>query len=220
MNNINLNIPKIVAVVPIKLHSQRLPNKMMLPLGKKVLCQHIFDTLLQVQEKYPEMEIYCYCSQESIKSVLPLGVKFLLRELELDSNTTKGMDIYQSFANKVPADIYLLAHATSPFISSTSIIKGLQSVEGEYDSAFAVSKIKTFCWYQEKPLNYSLNDIVRTQNIEPIYWETSAFYIFTASVLNNKRRIGKHSNAIETDRIESIDIDDADDYHLACQVVK
>ena len=32
--------------VPIKLNSQRLPNKMMLPMGNKLLCQHIFYTLL------------------------------------------------------------------------------------------------------------------------------------------------------------------------------
>ena len=38
---------KIVIFVPIKLKSERLPNKMLLPLGNKLLCQHIFNTLIQ-----------------------------------------------------------------------------------------------------------------------------------------------------------------------------
>ena len=47
--------------VPIKLNSQRLPNKMLLTLGDKLLCQHIFFTLLEVKKQI-ECEIYCFCS--------------------------------------------------------------------------------------------------------------------------------------------------------------
>ena len=43
---------KISIFVPIKLNSQRLPNKMRLPIGKKLLCQHIFDTLLEVKKQH------------------------------------------------------------------------------------------------------------------------------------------------------------------------
>ena len=56
---------KIVTFIPIKLNSQRLPNKMLLPLGNKLLCQYIFDILLEVQ-KIIDLDIYCYCSDETI----------------------------------------------------------------------------------------------------------------------------------------------------------
>jgi len=207
--------------VPIKLNSQRLPNKMLLPLGNKLLCQYIFDTLIDVKNMFSLKEInniniYCFCSDESIKKYLPDGVIFLKRDVILDSNETKGIDIYKSFIEKIDGDIYCLCHATSPFINKESIIKGILSVINDYDSAFSVSKIQTFTWYKNKPLNYQLDNVIRTQEIEPVYYETSAFYIFKKEIMNKyNKRIGFNPKMIETSRIESIDIDELDDYELA-----
>ena len=90
-----------------------------------------------------------------------------------------------------------------------------------HDSAFSVSRIQTFCWHKNKPLNYSLDNIVRTQDIDSIFNETSAFYIFKSEVLKKlNRRIGMKPLMVETDRIESIDIDEKQDYDLACCVEK
>ena len=207
---------KIVCFVPIKLKSQRLPNKMLLPLGNKLLCQHIFNTLCEVK-KIINIDIYCYCSNEDIIQYLPQEINFLKRHTDLDLDETKGLSIYKSFIELVDADIYCLCHATSPFITSNSIINGLNKVINEnYDSAYSVSKIKTFTWYKNKPLNYDFKNVIRTQEIEPIYWETSAFYIFNKEILQKyNRRIGFNSYMVETNRIESIDIDEQEDYDVA-----
>ena len=211
---------KIVAFVPIKLKSQRLPNKMTLNLGNKKMCQHIFDTLIEVKKEYNNIDIYCFCSDDKIKEFLPENVNFLKRDKKLDSNTTKGMEIYQEFMKLVHSDIYILCHATSPFIKKESIINGITGVINEsYDSAFSCSKFQTFCWYNNKTLNYSLDNIVQTQNIEPIFLETSAFYIFYKDILENSRRIGKNPLMVETDYRESVDIDELRDYELALKLV-
>lgn len=210
---------KIVCIVPIKLMSQRLPNKMLLPLGDKKLCQHIFDTLNNVK-KYIDIDIYCYCSDDTITKYLPSGVTFLKREKELDSNETKGYDIYNSFIQKIDANIYILCHATSPFIHSKSILQGINKIIDEnYDSAFSVSKIQTFSWFKNHPLNYDFTNVIKTQDIEPVYYETSAFYIFKKEIFTKyKRRIGFNPFKVETNRIESIDIDEQDDYDLAVKI--
>lgn len=213
---------KITAFVPIKLNSQRLPNKMLLPLGNKLLFQHIFDKLLEIKNKiFIDIDIYCYCSEESIKDKLPKNIIFLKRDSKLDSNDTLGIEIYKSFVNLVDSDIYLLCHATSPFIKSDSILKGIKKIINEgYDSSFSVSRIQTFSWFKNNPLNYDFNNIIRTQDIEPIFWETSAFYIFKKEILlNYSRRIGFNYSMIETDRIESIDIDEKEDYELALKLI-
>ena len=210
---------KIVSFVPIKLNSERLPNKMLLPLGDKLLCQHIFDKLLEVQ-KTIDMDIYCFCSDKKIKEYLPKNILFLKRDISLDSNETKGLDIYKSFSEKINADIYGLFHATSPFIKPENIIIGFNKIIKEnYDSSFSVSKIQTFIWYDNKPLNYSLDNVVRTQDIQPILYETSAFYIFQSDILNKyNRRIGENPFIVETDNIEAIDIDEQKDYELAINI--
>ena len=93
-------------------------------------------------------------------------------------------------------------------------------INNSNDSSFSVSKIQTFCWYDNKTLNYSLDNVVRTQDIKPVYWETSAFYIFKSEILNKfNRRIGKNPYLVETDRIESIDIDEKEDFIIASKVL-
>ena len=216
---------KIVLFVPIKLNSVRLPNKMLLPLGDKLLCQYIFNTLIDIkkdiEKESMDINIYCYCSDKKIKQYLPNNVTFLKRDYSLDSNETKGIDIYKSFVEKIDSDIYCLCHATSPFVKKTSIINGINKIIiDDYDSSFSVSKIQTFTWYKNKPLNYKFENVIRTQSIEPIYWETSAFYIFKKEILEKyNRRIGFNYCMIETNRIESIDIDDKEDYDLATCII-
>jgi CMP-N-acetylneuraminic acid synthetase len=211
---------KIVAFVPIKFNSQRLPNKMFLQLGKKKLCQYIFDVLLDVKSII-NLDIYCYCSNEKIKEYLPDDILFLKRPKKYDKNETKGIDIYKSFVKEINADIYILSHATSPFITSNSFIKGINNIlHNNYDSAFSVNKIQTFCWYNNETLNYSLDNIVRTQDIKPIYWETSAFYMFKKEVIMNNRRIGNNPYKVETTNIEAIDIDEQKDFNLAKNIIK
>ncbi|MBQ4126623.1 MAG: acylneuraminate cytidylyltransferase family protein, partial [Alistipes sp.] len=166
-------------------------------------------------------EVYVYCSDESIKQYLPEGATFLKRDPKLDSNTTLGEEIYNAFTKEVEADIYVLAHATSPFIRTSTIEQGVDKVaSGEYDSAFSAEKVQTFTWWQGRPLNYSLERIPRTQDLEPVYVETSAFFIFRREVwLNKHRRIGDRPYTAVTDRIESMDIDNPDDFKLAEAIV-
>jgi CMP-N-acetylneuraminic acid synthetase len=207
---------KIVCFVPVKLQSQRLPNKMLLGLGKKLLVQHMFDTLVDVKRHFDDLDVYCYCSDDTVSNLLPSDVIFLKRPTTLDSNDTVGMDIYTSFVNKVVADVYVLCHATSPFITAESIIVGINKVtQDQFDSAFSVSRIQTFCWYKSAPLNYDIDNVPRTQDIEPVFYETSAFYVFKKQVIDQRRRIGDKAYMVETNRVESVDIDEYNDYVLA-----
>lgn len=209
---------KIVALVPIRLNSQRVEGKNLRLLGGRPLMTYLLESLVAARNID---EVYVYCSDESIKQYLPEGATFLKRDPKLDSNTTLGEEIYNAFTKEVEADIYVLAHATSPFIRTSTIEQGVDKVvSGEYDSAFSAEKVQTFTWWQGRPLNYSLERIPRTQDLEPVYVETSAFFIFRREVwLNKHRRIGDRPYTAVTDRIESMDIDNPDDFKLAEAIV-
>ena len=87
---------------------------------------------------------------------------------------------------------------------------------GEYDSAFSAEKIQTFAWFEGRPLNYALDDIPRTQTIEPVYIETSAFFIFPRTLWCGRgRRIGEKPYMAVVDRIEGLDIDNPEDFTMA-----
>ena len=210
---------KVVAFVPIKLNSQRLPHKNILDLGGKPLCYHMTENLLKVSGID---ECYVYCSDESIKQYLPDGIKFLKRDSYLDGDLVKGQEIYESFIKEVEADVYVLAHATAPFIRKESIQNALDKViKDGYDSALSVKKVQTFTWYKNKTLNYDLQNIPRTQDIEPIYYETSAFFIFRKEVFTEmgKRRIGNKPYFQEVSDIEAVDIDYPEDFSFAQAII-
>lgn len=210
---------KTVALVPIKLNSQRLPHKNTLPLAGHPLCWHLLHTLLEVKEID---EVYVYCSDAAVTQYVPEGVKFLQRPRELDADSVKGFDIYRSFIKEVDADVYVLAHTTSPFIKATSIESALTHVlKGENDSAFSAKRIQTFAWYKGKPINYDLNDVPRTQDMEPIWVETSAFFIFKKEIFTHyNRRIGFHPFIQEVSGKEAVDIDEPRDYEMACRLAE
>ena len=206
---------KVVAVVPMKLNNRRLPQKNTKVFKNgKALCWYILSTLLKIDEIE---EVYVYCSNPDIQEYIPSGVKYLKRSEQLDLDTTKMNEVLLAFSKDVPADIYVMTHTTAPFISCESIKKGLKAVkEDNYDSSFAAKKIQDFLWKDNKPLNYELNNIPRTQDLEPIYEETSGFYIYKKAIIEDmNRRIGDNPFIVEVGEIESIDIDELEDFMIA-----
>lgn len=210
---------KTVALIPIKLNSQRLPHKNILPIAGHPLCWHLCNTLLKVKEID---EVYVYCSDPMVTEYLPEGTIFKQREKWLDGDNVKGFDIYRSFINQVDADIYVLAHTTSPFTKVSTVKNALSHVlSGENDSSFSAERIQTFAWYQGKPINYDLNDVPRTQDMEPIWVETSAFFIFKKEIFTvHNRRIGFKPYIQEVSGIEAVDIDEKKDYDFACKLAE
>lgn len=206
---------KIVAIVPMKLNNRRLPQKNTKRFTNgKPLCSYILSTLLEIDKID---EVYVYCSNHEIKEFIPNKVKFLQRSESLDKDTTSMTEVLTCFTKEVPADIYVMTHTTAPFISKESIQKGLESVvSGKYDSSFAAKKLQDFLWMEGKPFNYTLDNIPRTQDLQPIYEETSGFYIYTHDVMTElHRRIGENPFIVEIGEIESIDIDEAEDFIIA-----
>ncbi len=206
---------KIVAVVPMKLNNVRLPQKNTKKFKNgNPLCWYILSTLLKSEHID---EVYVYCSNEEIKNYIPEKVKYIKRDESLDQNTTKMNEVLKRFAEDVDADIYVMTHATAPFVSVESINKGILAVINEgYDSALAVKKIQDFIWKDGKPFNYHLDDIPRTQDLEPLFMETSGFYIYKKNIISEMgRRVGQNPALIEVSEIESCDIDEYEDFVIA-----
>lgn len=206
---------KIVAVVPMKLNNRRLPQKNTKSFTNgRPLCQYILSTLLEIEEID---EVYVYCSNPDIQEFLPTGIKYLQRSASLDQDSTKMNEVLLAFAGQVSADVYVMTHTTAPFISKDSIKRGLKAVcSGEYDSAFAAKRLQDFLWKDNKPFNYELSSIPRTQDLPVLYEETSGFYIYIKEVMVlHNRRIGEKPYIVEVGEIEGIDIDEPEDFAIA-----
>ena len=211
---------KVVAFVPIKMNNERTPGKNTKLFYDGTPLIHFI--LAALKEAKQVDEIYVYCSKEEIKNYLIDGVKYLKRDEKFDTPQASINDMFYTFSQEVPADIYVVAHATSPFTLPETIDKGIEMVKtGNYDSALAVEKMQEFFWLNGKPMNYDYNHIPRTQDLDPIYMETTGLYIFNNNVVTKlHRRIGDRPYLIEVSKIETTDINNPIDFEIANAIYK
>ena len=184
--------------MPIKLNNERLPGKNVKTLGEKPLLQYELDNLIQIQAIN---KIYVYCSDEAIMPFIPEHVSFLRRPEYLDLPTSNFTQIFEAFMNTVDADIYVYSHATAPFISVNTMNECINAVvSGKYDSAFCADA----------------SNIPRSQDLNPVYRETSGVYVFKKEVFEKyRRRIGKNPYIKEVSFKEAVDINNPEDFDLA-----
>lgn len=204
--------------MPIKLKNERCPGKNTRMLGSKPLLQYELDSL---KETGLCDSINVYCSSEDVVPYLPDGVNFVKRPEVLDLPTSNFSQIFETFMGEIDADIYVYAHATAPFIKKETMEQCINAVKsGEYDSAFCALKLQDYLWQNGEPLNFDATNVPRTQDLTPIYQETSGVYVFTKDVFRNKhRRIGDKPYVSEVSFKEAVDIDNPEDFLLAEKIV-
>ncbi len=212
---------KIVAMVPVKLNNERLPGKNTKKFfNGKALLTVFLETLIKVREIN---EIYVFCSNESIVDYLVPKVKYLKRPEFLDTPQATPQDIISEFMKIVDADIYMVAHCTSPFVTQKHFEDCINAVTSEkYDSAFTAEKVQKLFWKKNgETLNFNPENIPRTQELEPLFAEVSAAYVFTKEVFTKlHRRIGTNPCIVEVNGIESVDIDRETDFIIADAIYK
>ena len=211
---------KVVALIPIKLSSTRIPGKNIKPFYDGTPLMSFIQRACLQSEKIDD--VYVYCSDDAVKPYVLPGVTYLKRPTFLDGDNINANDFIREFMKEVDADIYVNAHTTSPFAKSETIDECVDKVSsGEYDSAFCAEAIKTFMWENGKPLNFDPSNFPRTQDLPLIYGETSIAYVFTKeSFLKHNRRLGSKPYVKEVSRIEAIDIDYPEDFAIANAIYK
>lgn len=203
-----------IAIMPIKLINERCPGKNTRLLGNKPLLQWELDSL---QRTGLCDIINVFCSSEEVIPYLPNGVNFEKRPEYLDLPSSNFTQIFSLFMEQNDADIYVYAHATAPFISVDTMRQCIEAVQlGEYDSAFCAVKLQDYLWQDGEPLNFDATNLPRTQDLKPIFQETSGIYVFTKEVFEkHHRRIGIKPFIKEVSFKEAVDIDNPEDFELA-----
>ncbi len=209
----------IVALVPLKANSERVPGKNFRELCGKALHRWILDTLLSI-DRITQVVINTDAREKLVETGLPDDPRMVIRTRKpelcgdlVSMNLILGDDI-----EAVPADLYLMTHVTNPLISAETIERAIdQFLDSGKDSLFAVNRFQTrFYRADGSPVNHDPSNLVRTQDLEPWYEENSCLYLFTReSFAHADARIGADPMLFETPALESVDIDEPDDWILA-----
>lgn len=211
---------KIIALVPMRHHSVRVPGKNYRPLGGKPLFHHIMDTLQNV----PELAAILVDTDSpqilaGLKAQYP-SVKTLSRPEHLRGDGVSMNEILIHDTGMMAADFYLQTHSTNPLLRAETISAAIQAFLDaipEYDSLFGVTRFQTRLWDQlGRPINHNPNILLRTQDLPPIYEENSCLYIFERQTLVNRRnRLGERPLMFEIPAQEARDIDNELDFIIA-----
>lgn len=214
---------KIVALLPMKANSSRVPGKNFKDFCGKPLFRWILDSLLAVEE-IDQIVINTDAREILAENGLVDSDRVKVRDRnpeicgdDVSMNIVLGDDV----AN-IDADIYLMTHTTNPLLSSATMRKAIQQYAdaldaGSADSLFTVNKIQTRFYREDcSPINHDPDNLIPTQNLEPWYEENSNIYLFNReSFAKTNARIGKKPMMMITPAMESSDIDTPDDWDKA-----
>jgi CMP-N-acetylneuraminic acid synthetase len=207
----------LVALVPMRYHSQRVPGKNHRLLAGKPLYQHILTTLLSVPEiDQVVVDTDSQPVMEGLQRDFPTVI-VLPRPEHLRADTIPMNEILLYDASQVEADIYLQTHSTNPLLRPPTVSKAIQTFLADcplHDSLFSVTRLQTRLWDQQgRPLNHDPAMLLQTQDLPPVYEENSCLYLFTRENLQrNHNRLGQHPLMFEIDPVEAWDIDEELDF--------
>ena len=216
---------KIVALVPMRHHSQRVPGKNYRLLAGKPLYQHILLTLLAC----PEIDQVVVDTDspvvlEGIRSGFP-QVHLIERPEKLRADHIPMNEILSYDTNQVEADLYLQTHSTNPLLKADTISRAVQALTASYpayDSLFSVTRLQTRLWDQlGRAINHNPNVLLQTQDLPPVYEENSCLYIFTRqNLLARRNRLGERPRLFEIPAAEAWDIDEELDFEIVNFLMK
>ena len=210
-------MPRIVAIVPMREHSVRVPFKNRRSFAGEPLYRWIVDALLAC----PRIdEVVIDTDSPTILADAMPRVRMLERPAHLRADTLPMNDVLLHTTSVVAADFYVQTHSTNPLLRAETIARAVDALVADYpahDSLFSVTRRHVRLWDATgAPINHDPAVLLRTQDLLPVFEENSCLYIFTrAQLVARANRIGERPMMFEIDPVEAQDIDDEHEFRLA-----
>lgn len=213
---------KLNALVPMKDHSQRVPGK-----NVRAFCgAPLFCRIIEALKESKAVDgIYVDTDSDKIKGlvhkhcgdVIIIDRPRSLRGDLVAMNAIIGHDI-----GLIKGEHILQTHSTNPMMAAETIGKAVSiyfdKIKEGYDSLFGVEAYQArFYDSGSRPLNHDPKELLRTQDLDPIYKENSSIYIFSRKSFtdNGGNRIGRKPYLFGMDKTESMDIDTEEEFNMA-----
>ena len=209
----------VIAIVPMKGHSARVPKKNLKPLCGRPLYHWITKTLLAagaVDEVVVETDADEI--EADVRENFP-GLRVLRRPAHLHGDDVPMNHVIDNAMRQLPAAVFLQSHSTNPLLKAATVDAAVAAYRaaGDDDSLFAVTRWQTrFFWADGRPVNHNPDELLPTQDLPPLYEENSNIYIFTRHSFDKRgHRIGTAPKMFEMDYVEAVDIDEIQHFELA-----
>lgn len=210
---------QVSAFVPMRHNSERVPGKNYRPFNGKPLFHHTVCSLLECpQVNQVVVDTDSELIRDQCKTHFP-DVRVEMRPHHLLGGEVPMTSILQYDAQFANTEWMLQTHSTSPLLRAATFSRAictLESALGEYDSLFSVTRLQTRLYDHEgRPMNHDPSELLRTQDLPPVYQENSGLYIYNKHQIAQGRRFGSRPYLFEVDPLEATDIDEAHDFIIA-----
>jgi CMP-N-acetylneuraminic acid synthetase len=217
---------RLVALMPMRHSSERVPGKNYRPFGDgRPLFHHTLDALkgcnlidkIVINTDSPTIAEQC---AEKYPDVIIID-----RPENIRGGMTPMNDVLLHDVKTVESQFYLQTHSTNPIMTSETLTNAVETFFKNYpiyDSLFSVTKVQTRFWDSlARAINHNPNILIRTQDLPPFYEENSCVYIFERNTLIERHnRIGNRPFLFEMDPYEAVDIDEEIDFRVAEEVFR
>ena len=212
----------VIAIIPARSGSKRLPQKNMQLLGGIPLIVH---SISYCQSELPDSEIFVSTDGTEIAAIAAEnGAKVLMRPAELATDDASTASVLQHAVNEILQqgrlfDYVLLLQPTNPLRPAGLLKQAINIIESNgYDSLMSVSPLlRKFGKINNNkfiPVNYYYGQ--RSQDIEPVYYENGLLYITKKELIMEGRIIGDNMYSLVVEHVYgTIDIDTKEDLELA-----
>jgi len=216
----NIMPKKIIAMIPARLGSKRIPKKNIRYMGDKPLIQYPIDLALN-ETRFESVWINTE-SKELGEIIQRLGASFHQRPAELANDTATNREFTYEFLDKHPCDYVIMVNPTSPLLRQETVRKFLNYVEeNDFDTILSVVAEKEESFFRGEPVNFSLETKINSQLLEPVErlcwaltaWKRDAFIKLQDQGENPV--FGGKMGRFHIPKDESCDLDTQEDWNIA-----
>lgn len=205
----------ITVLIPCRAGSTRVLNKNFRSFGDSSL----FEIKLNQAKKLNLQVVVNSDSLVAKELAYKHGVNFVERPEYYASSQCNNSEYYEYLANSVNTEYIMILQPTAPLLKDETLVNCLNEFSknlDKYDSLVTVQYAKKHAWYQNKPINYELENTPNSQNLNPIMFPTFNVMICkVSSLLETKNAITKHCLFYPVDDNEAIEIDDQLEFDIA-----
>lgn len=208
---------RLVALVPMKANSERVPDKNIREFNGRPLFHWILGTL-NATETVDQVVVDTDSSRIAEEAAAEFDATIIERPESIRGDEVSMNRIIRHDVDMVSSDYYLQTHCTNPLLQPKTVEQAVEAFHGtDHDSLFSVTPHRTRLWNGDaEPMNHERDRLLPTQELDPVYEENSNLYIFTRdSLLKRKNRIGDDPKLYDMNAEEAVDIDYPRDFRYA-----
>lgn len=207
----------LVALVPMKDHSERVPNKNVRPFNGRPLFHWVLATL-EATGVVDEIVVNTDSSRIMREAPEHFDVEVVERPERLRGDHVSMNEIIRHDVRRFDGDGYVQTHCTNPLLRPETVTEAFERYDtADCDSLFSVTPLKTRLWDGDvRPINHERHELLPTQELDPVFEENSNLYLFSReSFERRENRIGEEPRFFTMDADEAVDIDYPVDFRVA-----